>query len=52
MSEQQNNNNKKPTENCKCTKNISSLEKAIKILKLEIDSQRKEIDIIKKVLKR
>ncbi len=52
MSEQSNNNEKKTTEKCQCTKKIMVLEKAINNLKCEIEKQRHEIELLKKVLKR
>ena len=54
MSELKVNNNeqKKESEKCYCSKNVNSLGKAIKMLKDELDRQRHEIEIIKKSLKR
>lgn len=52
MSQQANNNEKKPTEKCQCTKKIVVLEKEIKELKAEIERQKRKIDTIIKVLKR
>jgi hypothetical protein len=52
MSEQQNNNEKKTTEKCQCTKKIMVLEKSVKELKAEVERQAKLIEIIKKSLKR
>lgn len=54
MSELKVNNNeeKKESEKCYCSKKVNSLEKAVKMLKLEIDEQRHQIEIIKKALKR
>ena len=46
-----NNNEKKSNEQCKCTKKIVVLEKEIKELKTELERQRHEIEILKKVLK-
>lgn len=53
MSQQSNNNEeKKTTEKCQCSKKFNSLEKALNMLKDELDRQRHEIEIIKKSLKR
>ena len=54
MSELKVNNNeeKKEIEKCYCSKKVNSLEKAVKMLKIELDTQRREIEIIKKALKR
>lgn len=52
MSEQQNNNEKKPTEKCQCTKKIMALDKAVKELKAEVERQKRTIETLIKVLKR
>ncbi len=52
MSEQSNNNEKKTTEKCQCTKKIVVLEKEIKSLKGTLEKQSREIETIKKSLKR
>lgn len=45
-----NNNDKK--EQCKCTKKIMVLEKEVRELKTKLDKQSKELETIKKSLKR
>jgi predicted RNase H-like nuclease (RuvC/YqgF family) len=52
MSEQQNNNEKKTTEKCQCTKKIMVLEKSVKELKAEVERQKRTIETLIKVLKR
>lgn len=52
MSQQQNNNEKKTTEKCQCTKKVMALDKAFKELKAEVEQNRKILEIIKKSLKR
>lgn len=52
MAEQTNNNEKKTTEKCQCTKKMIALEKQVKELKSELEKQKRTIDTIIKVLKR
>lgn len=52
MSELQNNNEKKTTEKCYCQKKIMVLDKEIKALKDKVQKQLREIETIKKALKR
>ena len=52
MSEQANNNEKKTTEKCYCQKKIVVLEKEVKSLKSKLEKQSREIETIKKALKR
>ena len=49
---EQNNNEKKTNEKCQCTKKIMALDKAFKQLKGEVERQAREIETIKKSLKR
>ena len=52
MSEQLNNNDKKTTEKCQCAKKIMALEKSVKKLQAEVESQKRTIATLIKVLKR
>lgn len=52
MSQQPNNNEKKTNEKCQCTKKIMVLEKQIKELNAKVERQAREIETIKKSLKR
>ena len=52
MLELPNNNEKKTTEKCQCTKKIMALDKAVKELKAEVERQKRTIETLIKVLKR